>query len=270
MWETSAGFRASLLSVLVSATTLCLACPALAGTVAWYRFEEGIGKEFATGVGTVLDSSRNKLHGTCQNDPGGAYAHAIAPFGEAAFTISHRGDWVFVPDSPKLRLTKSLTLEAWVRIRRFQPNGLANFILFRGDDRPGNDPYVLALDPREETLHFTVEGPGRKAGDPLARVSTPFARLLGKTVHVAGVLDDATGFLGLYVNGRLMASMKTHVRPEADLHPIYQPGLGIGGFFAGRPPGSFCIDGTIDEARISNVALSPKEFLMSLPKGRKR
>jgi hypothetical protein len=268
MWRTSAGFPAGAKSLPVAAITICLAGPAFAGTVVWYRFEEGVGKEHAAGIGAVLDSSRNRLHGTCAGESGAPYAHAIAPFGKAALTIRERGDWAFVPDSAKLQLTKSLTLEAWVNIRRFQPNGVANFILFRGDDRPGNDPYVLALDPREGTLHFTVEGPGGKPGDPLARVSTPFARYLGETVHVAGVLNDATGFLGLYMNGRLKDSIETHVRPRKQLHPIYQPGLGIGGFFAGPPPGSFCIDGTIDEARISNVALSPEEFLTSLPAAR--
>ncbi|MBM3474779.1 MAG: LamG domain-containing protein [Armatimonadetes bacterium] len=242
-----------------------LVCPVFSETVASYRFEEGVGKEFARGVGTVPDSSGNKLHGTCQDDPGGAYSAAIAPFGDGAFTLTKRGDWVFVPDSPKLQLTKSLTLEAWVNIRRFQTNGVANFILFRGDDRSGTDAYWLALDPAGETLHFGVEGPGGRPSDPPALVSTRFGRYIGETVHVAGVLDDKTGFLGLYVNGRLKESMRTSIRPRKELHPIYQPGLGIGGYFAGPAPGSFCIDGTIDEARISDVALRPEQFLFSCP-----
>jgi len=255
-------------SAIVAAVLLGLTCPAFAGTVAWYRFEEGVGKEFAGGVGTVLDSSRNKLHGTCAGDPGAAYAQAIAPFGEAALTVRNRDGWVFVPDSPELGLTRSLTLEAFINIRRPQTNGVANFILFRGDGRSGTDAYWLALDPWGKTLHFGVEGPGGKPGDPPATVSTRFARYLGETVHVAGVLDDATDSLSLYVNGRLKDSMQTRIRPRKELHPIHQPGLGIGGFFAGPAPGSFCIDGTIDEARISDVALSPDEFLTSPPKGR--
>jgi hypothetical protein len=255
-------------SLIIVAVLVCLACPVVAGTVAWYRFEEGVGKEFARGVATVPDSSGNKLDGTCRDDPGGAYSPALAPFGDAAFTLSKRGDWVFVPDSPKLQLTKSLTLEAFVNIRGFQTNGVANFILFRGDDRSGTDAYWLALNPFAQTLHFGVEGPGGKPGDRPALVSTPFVRYLGKTVHVAGVLDDETGFLSLYVNGRLKDSMQTSIRPRKELHPIYQPGLGIGGYFAGSAPGSFCIDGTLDEARISNVALRPEQFLDASPPGR--
>ena len=249
---------------VLSVVALGLASSASAGTVAWYRSEEGMGKEFAGGVEAVLDYGPNKLNGTCAGDPGAAYTRAIAPFGEVALRINARGDWVFVPDNPKLQLTKSLTLEAYVNIRRFQMNGVANFIIFRGDDRPGLDAYVLSLDPRQETLCFHVDGPGRAAGEPGAVISTPFDRHLGQTVHVAGVLNDETGFMGLYVDGELEASTQTKIRPRAALHPIYQPGLGIGGFFAGRPPGSFCIDGTIDEVRISDVALKPAQFLRSL------
>jgi len=258
------GLRCRVAVAALSVVALGLASSAFAGTVAWYRFEEGVGKEFAGGVEAVLDYGPNKLNGTSAGDTGPAYTRAIAPFGEVALRIIGRDDWVFVPDNPKLQLTKSLTLEAFVNIRRFQMNGVANFIIFRGDDRPGLDAYVLSLNPRQETLCFHVDGPGRVRGDPGAVISTPFDRHLAETVHVAGVLNDETGFMGLYVNQELEASMQTRIRPRAALHPIYQPGLGIGGFFAGRAPGSFCIDGSIDEVRISDVALKPRQFLCSL------
>jgi hypothetical protein len=66
--------------------------------------------------------------------------------------------------------------------------------------------------------------------------------------------------MGLYVDGELRASMHTSTRSVALLDPLQRPGLGIGGFFAG-PPGSFCVDGDIDEVRLSNVALRPGRFL---------
>ena len=232
-----------------------------AETVAWYRFEEGVGKESMAGVGAVRDSSGNRLHGTCASTGGAIFTQAIAPFGDGALGVVGRDGWVFVPDSPKLALTGSLTVEAFVHIRRFQTDGVANFIVFRGDNRSGMDAYWLALDPWRETLHFGLEGQGGAPGDPPARVSTRFRRYLGETVHVAGVLDDEAGVLRLYVNGRLKDSQETRVRPRAELHPLYQPGLGIGGFFAGPAPASFCVDGIVDEVRISDTALGPDELL---------
>lgn len=247
-------------SVAIAAALLsCMV--ASAETVAWYRFEKGMGKDFAEGIETVLDSSPNALHGTSVNPRKTVYAEALAPFGDVALTVGALDGWVFVPDQPGLQLTRSLTLEAFVNVRDFQREGAANFILFRGDNRDGTDAYWLALDPSRRTLHFRIEGPGRAVGDPPAIIDTP-SDWLGKTIHVAGVLNAEAGSMGLYVDGELKASMETGIRSRGPLHPVYQPGLGIGGFFA-REPGSFCIDGTIDEVRLSDVALKPEQFLCS-------
>ena len=229
-----------------------------AGTVARYRFEEGEGQEFAGGIEAVRDSSRNDLHGTCWSAQGAAYTAALAPDGDAALRFNGRDDWVFVPDCPKLQLTKSLTTEAWVNIRALQTNGAVNFILFRGDNRPGWDAFWLAVNPHTRELVFGIEGPGKPPGPP-PMVKTRF-RYLGQTIHVAGVLDDADGFLGLFVNGELVDSTRTPTRPWRTLDPRERPGLGIGGYFA-ELPGSFTIDGAIDEVRITDRALTPQQFL---------
>jgi len=248
--------------------TLLVSGTSWAGTVAWYRFEEGEGKEFAGGIEAVRDSSRNGLHGTCWSDQGATYADALAPSGAAALRLNGRDDWVFVPDCPKLQLTKSLTVEAWVNIRAFQMNGRSNFIVFRGDNRPGLDAFWLAVNPHTEELIFGIEGPNKPPGPPVM-VTTPF-RYLRQTIHIAGVLDDHDGFLGLYVNGELMDSTRTPVRPWKTLDPRQCPGLGIGGFYAPLP-GSFTVDGTIDEVRLSDRALTPRQFLCAFrepPKAR--
>jgi len=254
--------RRVVLAALAAIALIASVAPTGAETVAWYRFEEGVGKEFAKGIGSVLDTSRHHLNGTPASDHGTPYAHALAPFGDVALALNGRDNWVFVPDCPRLELAKSLTLEAFVKVRGFNHNGVANFIIFRGDDRPGLDAYWLSLDPRACTLNFGVQGSHRDGGVPTAILKVPFTTL-DRTLHVAGVLDDKTGFMGLYIDGEVVDSMTTSVRACARLHPLYQPGLGIGGFFAGHPPGSFCLDGIIDEVRISNVALKPQQFLYS-------
>jgi Concanavalin A-like lectin/glucanases superfamily len=259
--ERSTDWAGCLLLAVVALVSLSL--PASAKTVAWYRFEGGEGREFAGGVGAVRDSSGNHLDGTCISDRGAAYTEAIAPFGETALRMRDKDDWVFVPECPKLQLARSLTVEAWLNIRSFQRNGSLNFILFRGDNRSGFDAFWLAINPHSQDLVFGIEGPKKKPGPPVI-VTTPFT-YLRETIHVAGVLDDETGFLGLYVNGRLKDSLRTDVRPWKTLDPREQPGLGIGGFFAG-PRGSFTIDGTIDEARMSDRALKPADFLVKAPR----
>jgi len=248
--------------LLACATAVLLGTwqPAAAKTIAWYRFEEEGQRPPPGGVGAVRDSSGNHLDGSCLSPRGAAYAEPLAPSGDWALDIGDRDGWAFVPDCPRLHLTRSLTVEAWLHIRSFQMKGSLNFIVFRGDDRPGLDAFWLAINPHSEELVFGIEGPEKRPGPPVL-VETPF-RYLDETIHVAGVLDDRIGFLGLYVDGVLKDSRKTDVRPWETLDPRERPGLGIGGFYAGDAPASFAIDGAIDEVRISDRALRPEQFLL--------
>lgn len=241
---------------LAVASALCT--PTMAETVAWYCFEEGKLDRLVTGIEPIRDSGPYGLHGTAPWESSVTYVGGIADAGELALDLNDRTDWVFVPDDPRLQLTESLTLEAYIRIRSYQMAGFGNFIVFRGDNRPGLDAYQLAIDPRTRELRFIVDGPGRSQGEPAADVRVPF-EWLNHTIHVAGVLDDETGFMGLYVNGDLVNSTETKVRPRGKLHPAEHPGVGIGGFYAGN--GSFSVDGVIDEVRISDAALKPHQFL---------
>ena len=250
------------LALLIAVCVVSTGVVASAETVAWYRFEDGELDQAVGGTASLPDSGPNKLHGWTPYACNARYVAGIAPGSNVALELDERLDWLFVPDHEKLQLAESLTLEAFVEIKGYSRHGVANFIIFRGDNAPGWDSYVLSLDPRARALSFHIEGPGGKPGDPPATVTCPF-RWIGVPIHVAGVLDAETGFLGLYVNGDLMASMETSTRPRVGLNPAMSPGLGIGGYHGGDR-GSFAIHGTIDEVRISDAPLRPQQFTVQL------
>jgi hypothetical protein len=152
---------------------------------------------------------------------------------------------VQIPDRPAYALTHSLTIEGWVR-----PRGNGYVIFFRGDHRPGLDPYHLSLDG-----HLNLEF-GVCAGDgSTATVHSPVG--LGTWIHVAGVLDDNMGTMSLYTNGVLAAQIVTTVRPFGTLQADESPGVGIGNVNDGG--NNFPFIGEIDELALYDRALTADE-----------
>jgi hypothetical protein len=162
---------------------------------------------------------------------------------------------VFIPDSPDFVLTESFTIEASFLIRSASPT-LNSQILFRGDDRGGFDPYDLTVTGSQIRLVINSE----------TTAASVTAALPGynQWIHVAAMLDDASGVMSLYVNGALASSIVTSVRPLANLNPAWSPGLGIGNTQGSAYSQSF--DGQIDEVRIADRALAPSEFLSTPPR----
>ena len=232
------------------------------GTVAFWRFENGTAGAAAVGDGSILDSSGNGLNGT---PFGGPVYRANVPVNPVprtgrANTLSmdfNALNRVFVPDDPKLHLTHSLTIEAYINVAFTPaPGSLPAQIVFRGDDRPGFDPYFLGLVGND--LAFSVQDASNQSAAAMAPLP---AR--NQWIHVAGTLDDATGKLSLYINGSLANSLTTSVRPLGALDPTLNPGLGIGDLQSATYPENFY--GLIDEVRISDQALSPDQFLSAVP-----
>ena len=267
----------SLLMIMLIVIHLSLACnveETYGSVVAYWRFEEGNADTEASGSGSVLDSSGNNLHGSPCQDVNGVCTTMNGPVYRAnvaanpvpqmgaknTLSLDFNGtdERIFIPDDPLFQLTQSLTIEAWVNVHSI-PFPLAQ-ILFRGDDRPGLDPYHLTVE--QNSLAFFIQN----AAGALASVSAALPNV-NEWVHVAGTLDDATGNQRLYLNGTLAASGVTPVRPLAVLDPNSNPGLGIGSIQSAEGDGHFdqYVDGLIDEVRISNVALDPSEFLNREP-----
>ena len=164
---------------------------------------------------------------------------------------------VFVPDGPLFQLTQSFTIEAFIFTRPLLNGEFGGNVLFRGDDRISLDPYRLTLDAPGNVVKFQV----MDASGQFASISAtiPFNEWL----HVAGVLDDSSGSMKLYVDGSLVNSTTTTIRPFALLDPTQNPGLGIGGLQSSNSQEYF--NGFIDELRLSNAALLPSEMLIPEP-----
>lgn len=225
-----------------------------AGTVAYYRFEEGTNGMHAAGTNGILDSSGNGLNGTPIGLPvytNNVPVSAAQPNNLAMRFLFQRR--IFIPDYPKLRLTNSLTLEAFIEAETYSDNETLgeSQIVFRGDDRIALDPYFIEL--RFTNLFFAVTS----VSNQMASIQAPIN--LHQWHHVAGTLDGATGSMRLYIDGNLVAATNTSIRPYGELTGAY-PGLGIGDVQSDNIAYEY-FNGFIDEVRISDVALSPSQFL---------
>lgn len=225
------------------------------GTVAYWRFEEGRADSPASGYFSVLDSSGNGLDGTPINGPvyradvpAGTVPHTGTP-DTLSLQFNGTSQRIAVPDNPRFVLTHSLTLEAYIKPLAATAPGQ---IVFRGDDRLGNDAYWLYV--QNNQVIFDVEN----AAQQFAYVSAPLPAL-NRWTEVAGTLDDASGAMRLYINGVQRASAVTSVRPVGPMDPNSSPGIGIGNVQSGNYNEYF--NGLIDEVRISDQALTPAQFL---------
>lgn len=227
-----------------------------AGTVAYYRFEEGTNGMHAASTNSIYDSSGNGLNASPVGQP--IYSNNVAVSAVRPNNLSLRFSpvrRVFIPDYPHLQLTNSLTLEAFIEAEAYSDNSSLgeSQIIFRGDDNIALDPYFIEL--RFTNLFFAVTS----ASNEMASVQAPFN--LHQWHHVAGTLDGATGNLRLYIDGGLVAATNTAIRPYKTLTGR-NPGLGIGDVQSDNIASEY-FNGFIDEVRISDTALAPSQFLIA-------
>jgi alpha-tubulin suppressor-like RCC1 family protein len=163
-----------------------------------------------------------------------------------AFSFNGNYGWVNVPDQPVYALTNSLSIEGWIR-----PRGNGYAIFWRGDHRPGLDPYFLSMG-GNNILSFTVA----RADNTSVSVSTPI--IYNQWIYVAATLDGATGTMSLYTNGILAAQIITSYRPFGALLSDQWPGIGIGNVNDGG--NNFPFYGEIDEIALYNRPLSQAEI----------
>ncbi|MCA8968612.1 MAG: LamG domain-containing protein [Planctomycetes bacterium] len=217
--------------------------------VAHWRFQRGVPGHAVKPESLILDSSGNDLHGIAHGSP--VHRAMDFPGNNLALRFDGEDDRIAVPDHEALHLPASMTLEATVQVERYANDGLEQ-IVFRGDSRAGFDPWYLAVD-AQGRLVFEVTDDQNET----SILRSPRALPIGAILHVAGTLDDATGTQSLWINAERVATGHTKIRAIADLSGP-DPGIGIGNWQIAGPQ-SFC--GTIDEVRISNIALAPHELL---------
>jgi uncharacterized repeat protein (TIGR01451 family) len=171
-----------------------------------------------------------------------------------AFLFSGENSAVNLGDPENLRLTNSLSIEAWIWINTLpsaqQGQGQ---IFFRGDPRPCLDPYFLSVQ-TDGAIRFHIE-------DELETVAcgVDLDTAIVATqqwVHIAAVLVATNGTMEVYVDGQLVAQTNTAVRPFGNLDG---GGVAIGNRSAGSNSEPF--DGLIDELAVYGRALPANEIL---------
>ena len=211
---------------LVAFTCAAPSARAQSGLVAAYSFDEGTGT-------TVADTSGNGGTGTIAN----AAWTTSGKFGKA-LVFNGTSSRVTINDSPVLRLTTAMTLEAWVN-----PTRVTN--VWRDVIYKGNDNYYLMATSQKGSRPAT----GGTVGSTITEVFGPQSLTANTWVHLAGTYDGAT--LRLYINGQQVATAAGTGALATSSNPLE---IGSDHFF-----GQY-FQGSIDEIRIYNVVLTAAQI----------
>ncbi len=206
----------------------------VAGLIAAYNFNEGSGS-------TVADTSGNGLNGTIAGatwTTGGRYGNALSFNGSTSY--------VDLGNPALLRLTGSMTLEAWVKAAANPADD--GQIVAKANNTAGWE-LKTTPDTGPQTLGVQVSGPG---GSHTQRYSTT-TRALNVWYHVAGVYNAASGALDIYVNGVLDNATLRGSSLTQQVDAAVNANIG-------RRTGGFYFNGIIDEVRIYGRALSQAEI----------
>lgn len=221
--------------------------------IAHWRFQDGV-RDVAAGQRMVLrDESGHDYHALAIDGP--VFRRIEYPGGNLGLEFADGTQRVFVPDDDAFATEGSLTLEAWIRVDRYSDSAAHHsYVLFRGDDRPGFDPWFLAVRDSGQLMFAITDALNRSAA-----VTSPAPLPLRGIVHVAGTFDADLGVVALFVDGACVATADTAVRPAGRLGGT-SPGIGIGGLQSG---GGQRFHGVIAEVRISGEALPPERLLVA-------
>jgi RHS repeat-associated protein len=172
--------------------------------------------------------------GTYQNNPTlGAASLLATETTNKAVSFDGTNDSVKVPDSASLRLTSSLSLEAWIKPTSLPATGQFASILTKGES------YSLQFNGPK--LEFTIIQSGVRK-----RLQAPSGAIVaGQTYHVVGTYDGTTQ--RLYVNGSLVAGAALSGAASTSSEGLYVGSWdGTEEFFKG----------TIDDPAVYNTALN--------------
>ncbi|MFI6318761.1 LamG-like jellyroll fold domain-containing protein [Nonomuraea sp. NPDC050556] len=198
-------------------TAPAFASSGLDGLVAAYGLDEGAGSTLhdASGLGNHAEEA--------------AIDWGAGRYGRAALLDGESG-WI-LPDSPSLRLTTAMTLEAWVKLTDVRPD---QSVFYNTDFSTGDFGMSADSEGRATTSLWSTD---------VAYVSAQSRALpIGRWAHLAATYDG--NVLRLFIDGEQAAQDSA-------------PGLRLA-------PGSFQIgvglEGLLDEMRIYDRALSPAQI----------
>lgn len=231
-------------------------------TVGYWRFEEGSGSTAAdssgygnTGTASNVDFTDEVPCDLIGSRPNGYGLSFGASYPDSSF--------VEIPDSPSLRPTSGITVEAWVR-PRFLPSGAAEGPIISKGSLPPEVPGFTNSFLLDTWGTAVPDGTRFMLMDFLGGGVTDLGMVTGPTLpldrwsHVAGTWDAPTGTMRLYINFVQVGSSAYSGSVYYDDSPIL-----IGAEDGDMIWRSF--GGEIDEVRISRVPLEPGDMLSVPP-----
>ena len=241
------GLKSGVVGVACAMVVGMAVSPAWGQTILHYELEG----EPGTVPTEILDSSGNDRHGVVVNDPFFVAKDPGAGDTGLDFTAD-RIEFDPIPELTELAINGDVTVEAIVWPRGV--SGGAQFGFMAGNWPLGAGfQFILGIDQFTDDfiIHFSDGISGHRD-----IASWAIRCGLCRWYHLAGVRDSQSGEVRLYVDGVLVAA-------EALQWPLSDnsTAFAIGDRFPGLQP----FDGQIAEVRISAAALSPAEFLMSVP-----
>jgi hypothetical protein len=214
-------------NAVLTVTSAPVCTPPPSGLVGWWQAEAD-----------ATDSAGTN-NGTLQGGVGFAAGEV-----SQAFNFDGVSGRVVVPDSPSLRLTSQLTVEAWINTRSTNTD---RAIVSKLSVATGLNGYQLVLS--KNSLLGQFNSPGQ--GWPSSGISAPVPIVPGTWNHVAWTYDQST--MTLYFNGVPVATNLLGPKAIAtSASPLWISGTSgsSGAYF----------DGQIDEPAVYNTALSATQI----------
>ena len=170
------------------------------------------------------------------------------PFG-ITYDFSGGRSAIRFQDLPDLHLTGSMTVAVWIYPRSYAIDGFGSQILFRGDDRPGLDPYYLRLEP-DGRIHFCIQNEQNVPAQVSAVVP------LRQWTRVTANFDARLGRMEMWIDGERRDAASTSVKPMIDLDPNAAPGVAVGNINEGGYNQPY--DGLLADLRLYSTSLGPR------------
>jgi hypothetical protein len=212
------------------------ATAAVSGLVAAFSFDAGSGSSLA-------DLSGNGNNGTIN----GASWTTTGKYG-GALSFNGASSYVDLGNPAGLRLTGSMTWSAWVYATG-TPADDGQIVAKSGGSGSRGWQLKTSPDTGPHTFGVAVSGDGNSNAQ---RYSTT-VRTLNTWYHVAGVYNAAARTLDIYINGSLDNGVLTGTIPASQNDPNENVTIG-------KRNGGLYFQGTIDELRIYNRALTATEI----------
>mgnify|MGYP000182658593 CR=1 FL=1 len=173
--------------------------------------------------------------------------------GVTAYDFDGNKGGLLFGDAPALRLTGSMTVSAWIKLRGYVEQGPGAQVLFRGDDRNGLDPYTMAIH-GDGSVNFGISDEnalGRSVGAEIP---------LQKWTHILANFDAESGRLEMWMDGELVGMAKTQYRPFAGLDKGFAPGVSIGNVQNDTGPHNQPLNGYLADVRLYRSVLRPEDL----------